>query len=359
MSKNTQIAAVRVGVDLSKRVIQVHAVGADGRVLTNRALSREKFLPWCTQLPTGCMVVMEVSSSAHHWARKLLAMGLDARIISAHLASPYRSEGHCGKNDANDAAAICEAASRPHMRFVPVKSIEQQSLLCVHRLREGIKAERTACINRIRGLLLEFGIAIPNGVQALRLALPDVLEDGANEMNGLTRMCIARALAQWQELDVHLDWCDQRLAAHERENEQVQRAAQLMGVGTVGASAAIATVGDFKQFRSGAQFGAWLGLVPKQHSSAGKNQLGTITKRGDTYLRTLLIQGAKSVVNTAHTRSDPISRWALALKERSGWQKAVVALANKNARILWAVMTRGQRFDSRHVSLKPGTIAPA
>lgn len=359
MSKNTQIAAVRVGVDLSKRVIQVHAVGADGHVLTNRALSRDKFLPWCAQLPAGCMVVMEVSSSAHHWARKLLAMGLDARIISAHLASPYRNEGHCGKNDANDAAAICEAASRPHMRFVPVKSIEQQSMLCVHRLREGIKAERTACINRIRGLLLEFGIAIPNGVRALRLALPGVLEDGANEMNGLARMTIARALAQWQELDVHLDWCDQRLAAHERENEQVQRAAQLMGVGTVGASAAIATVGNFRQFRSGAQFGAWLGLVPKQHSSAGKNQLGTITKRGDTYLRTLLIQGAKSVVNTAHTRSDPISRWALALKERSGWQKAVVALANKNARILWAVMTRGQRFDPRHISLKPGALAPA
>lgn len=158
---------------------------------------------------------------------------------------------------------------------------------------------------------------------------------------------------------MHLGWCDQRLAALERENEQVQRAAQLMGVGTVGASAAIATVGDFRQFKSGAQFGAWLGLVPQQHSSGGKNQLGTITKRGDTYLRTLLIQGAKSVVNTAHTRSDPIPRWALALKERSGWQKAVVALANKNARILWAVMTRGQRFDPQHISIKPGTIAPA
>ena len=139
----------------------------------------------------------------------------------------------------------------------------------------------------------------------------------------------------------------------------MRRAAQLMGIGPVGASAAIATVGDFKQFKSGAQFGAWLGLVPKQRSSGGKSNLGTITKRGDTYLRTLLIQGAKSVVNSAHTRSDPISRWALALKKRSGWQKAVVALANKNARILWAVMTRGERFDPHHVSIKPGAPAPA
>ena len=179
MDKNTQVPAVRVGVDLSKRVIQVHAVDASGRTLCNRALSRDKFLAWCVLLPPGCMVVMEVSSSAHHWARALLAMGLDARIVSAHLAAPYRSEGHAGKNDANDAAAICKVASRPHMRFVPVKSIEQQSLLCVHRVREGIKADRAACINRIRGLLLEFGVAVPNGARALRLVLDEVLEDGA------------------------------------------------------------------------------------------------------------------------------------------------------------------------------------
>lgn len=359
MEKNTEVSAVRVGVDLSKRVIQVHAVDGGGRVLTNRALARDKFLAWCARLPLGCMVVMEVSSSAHHWARRLLAMGLDARIISAHLAAPYRSEGHAGKNDANDAAAICEAAGRPHMRFVPVKSIEQQSLLCVHRLREGIKAERTACINRIRGLLLEFGVAVPTGSRALRMALDEILEDGGNEMNGLARMTIGRAQVQWRELDEHLAWCDERLAAHERDNADVRRAAQLMGIGPVGASAAIATVGDFKQFKSGAQLGAWLGLTPKQHSSGGKSRLGTITKRGDPYLRTLLIQGAKSVVNTAHTRSDPISRWALALKERAGWQKAVVALANKNARILWAVMTRGERFDRHHISVKPPELTPA
>jgi transposase len=273
--------------------------------------------------------------------------------MSAQLVAPYRSQGATGKNDANDAAAICEAASRPSMRFVPVKSVEQQSMLCVHRLREGLKAERTGCINRIRGLLAEFGLAFAQGPEALRRVLADVLEDGANEMNALARLVIQRAAEQWRQLDEHLAWCDERIAQHARENPAVRRASQLLGIGAVGASAAVATVDDFAQFRCGAQFGAWCGIVPRQHSSGGKTQLGRITRRGDSYLRTLLIQGAKSAVLTAHKRSDPISRWAHALRERSGWQVAAVALANKNARILWAVMSKGERFDAHHVSAKP------
>ena len=165
--------AARVGVDLAKRVIQVHAVNEGGKVQATRALKRERFIEWCAQLPPGCMVAMEASSSAHHWARKLKAMGLDARIISAQLVSPYRVQGHTGKNDANDAAAICEAASRPHMRFIPVKSVEPQSMLCVHRLREGIKADRTACINRIRGLLAEFGLVFAQGARELQKILSE------------------------------------------------------------------------------------------------------------------------------------------------------------------------------------------
>ena len=345
--------AVRVGVDLAKQVIQVHAVDAQGQVLERRALSRAKFMGWCAKLPAGCVVAMEASSSAHHWGRQLQALGLDARIISAQLAEPYRSEGHSGKNDANDAAAICEAASRPQMRFVPVKSVEQQSMLCVHKLREGFKEERTACINRIRGLLAEFGLVFAQSPEALRAALPEALEDASNELGPLARLALERAVVHWRELDEHLAWCDQRIAQHHRDNDDVRRAAQLIGIGPITASAAIATVGDFKQFASGSQFGAWVGLVPRQHSSGGKSQLGGITKHGQTYLRTLLIQAAKSAVMTAHRRDDPISRWVLALRERSGWQKAVVALANKNARILWAVMTRGERFDPAHVSIKP------
>jgi transposase len=345
---------VRVGADLAKRVIQVHAVDAAGRVVCRRALTRDKFMAWCARLPAGCIVAMEISSGAHHWARRLVELGLVPRLMSAQLVEPYRSQGATGKNDANDAAAICEAASRPSMRFVPVKSVEQQSMLCVHRLREGIKAERTACINRIRGLLAEFGLAFAQGPEALRRVLDDVLEDASNEMNTLARLVIQRAQSQWRELDEHLAWCDQRIAQHARDNPQVKACAQLMGIGVLGASAAVATVDDFAQFDNGAQFGAWCGIVPRQHSSGGKTQLGRITRRGDSYLRSLLVQGAKSAVLTAHKRSDPISRWAHALRERSGWQKAAVALANKNARILWAVMTKGDRYDAHHVSLKPG-----
>ena len=346
--------AVRVGVDLAKRVIQVHAVDAAGQVLASRALMRDKFIAWCAQLPAGCVVAMETSSSAHHWARKLVTLGLDARIIAAQLVSPYRKQGASGKNDANDAAAICEAASRPQMHFVPVKSVEQQSMLCVHRLREGLKADRTACVNRVRGLLAEFGLVFAQSPAALEAVLTDTLEDASHEMNTLARLVVQQAQAQWRELDARLAWCDERIAAHAKDNPAVKKAATLMGIGPVTASASVATVGDFKQFKCGAQFGAWIGLVPRQHSSGGKNNLGGITKRGDTYLRSLLIQGAKSAVMTAHKRSDPISLWLLALRERAGWQKAAVALANKNARILWAVMTKGEAFDPRHVSVKPG-----
>jgi transposase len=350
---------VRVGADLAKRVIQVHAVDAAGAVVCRRALRREAFVAWCVRLPAGCVVAMEISSGAHHWARRLRELGLQPRLISAQLVEPYRSQGATGKNDANDAAAICEAASRPSMRFVPVKSVEQQSMLCVHRLREGFKAERVACINRIRGLLAEFGLAFAQGPEALRRVLADVLEDASNEMNTLARLAIQRAHSQWQELDAHIAWCDQRIAQHARDNPAVRSAAQLLGIGVVGASAAVATVDDFAQFSNGAQFGAWCGITPRQHSSGGKTVLGRITRRGDSYLRSLLVQGAKSAVLTAHKRSDPISRWALALRERSGWQVAAVALANKNARILWAVMTKGERFDAHHVSVKPSAVLPA
>ena len=354
MDKVIREGAARVGVDLAKRVIQVHAVDAGERLLTNRTLVRDKFIEWCARLPAGCIIAMEASASAHHWARKLVALGLDARIIAAQLVTPYRRQGTSGKNDANDAQAICEAAGRPQMHFVPIKSIEQQSMLCVHRLREGIKQDRTACISRIRGLLGEFGLVFAQGPSHLEAVLSETLEDATNELGTLARLTLQRAQAQWRELDAHLAWCDERIAAHGKSNEAVKAAGTLLGVGPVTASAVVATVGDFKQFKSGAQFGAWIGLVPRQRSSGGKNNLGGITKRGDTYLRTLLIQGAKSAVMTAHHRKDKISAWVLALRERSGWQKAVVALANKNARILWAVMTRGEAFDANHLSVKPG-----
>lgn len=362
MSEITRAPIARVGVDLSKRVYQVHAVDRNGRVVLARAFSVERFFAWCTELPAGCLVAMETCGGAHHVVRRLAGLGLDARQVAAHFVTPYRMAGKSGKNDANDAAAICEAAGRPHMRFVPVKTVQQQGQLAVHRLREGYKEERTALINRIRGLLAEFGITVAQSPETLRPALVDLIEDASNELPGIARLALQRAHLHWVDIDLQIAWCDERIAAHVRGDERAQRAAQLLGVGPITASALVASVGDFGQFRNARQFGAWLGLVPSQASTGGKARLGRITKRGDDYLRTLLIQGAKSAVMTAAKRQDRISQWLVQLKERVGWQKAVVALANKNARIVWSVLTRGTAFDPDHVPVAPRerqTAAPA
>ncbi len=346
-------SAVRVGVDLAKRVIQVHAVDDAGKVLVARSVQRERFEAWCSQLRAGCVVAMESCSGAHHWARRLRLRGLEVRLVAGHLVSPYRMQGKRGKNDANDAAAICEAASRPHMRFVPVKSAQQQAMLSVHRLREGWKEERTGCINRIRGLLAEFGLVFAQSPEALRAALPGVLEDVDNELPDIARLALQRALLHWIELDIHLAWCDERVSAHARSDARARAVMQLPGIGPVTASALAASVDDLEQFDDARQFGAWLGLTPSQNSSGGKASLGRMTKRGDSYLTGLLIQAARSAVLTAHRRSDRMSRWLLALRERRGWQKAAVALANKNARIVWAILTRGECFDPEHVPEPP------
>ena len=359
MSEITRAPIVRVGVDIAKQVIQVQAVDAAGRRVTARAIKRDHFLAWCAQLPPGCVVAMEACSGAHHWARRLRGMGLDARLIAAHFVSPYRMEGKSGKNDMTDAAAVCEAASRPTMRYVPVKTAEQQGVMSLHRVREGFKEERTACINRIRGVLAEFGLVLGKSPKALRAGLADVIEDASNELTTLARLVVQRAFDHWRELDEQLRWCDRQVGQHVRSSPAAKRAAKLTGIGELGASALTAGVGEFAQFKTGQQFGAWLGLVPRQNSSGGKAVLGRITKRGDDYLRTLLIQGAKAAVMSAPKRDDPISRWLVQLTARVGWQKACVAMANKNARILWAVMTREQGFDPRHLSIKPSAKQPA
>ena len=363
MAEITRALIARVGVDLAKNVIQVHAVDRAGRRVVARAIKRDQFLAWCAQLPPGCLVAMEACSGAHAWARRLRVLGLDARLIAASFVSPYRMQGKSGKNDMTDAAAVCEAASRPTMRFVPIKTAEQQGVMVLHRMREGFKEERTACINRIRGVLAEFELVYGKSPKVLRAVLADVIEDASNELTGLARLSVQQAHEHWRALDERMRWCDQQIGAHVRSSpaakSAVMRAAKVNGIGEIGASALTAGVGDFKQFKSGHQFGAWLGVVPSQNSSGGKTNLGRITKRGDDYLRTLLIQGAKSAVMSAGKRDDPTSRWLVQLVQRVGWQKACVAMANKNARILWAVMTREQGFDAHHVSAKPQAKAKA
>ena len=348
----------RVGVDLAKNVMQIHAVDGAGRVVVRKAIARQRFLSWFANLEPR-LVAMEACSAAHYWARKLRALGHDVRLIPPQFVAPNRKGGVHVKNDALDAEATCEAASRPHMRFVPVKSPAQQSVLVLHRMRTGFVEERTALVNRLRGLLAEFGIFLPQGIDQLRKHFVERVEDGSNELAGPARQALMRGWSQWHALDDEIAWLDRQIAEHARHDPQARRCMDVCGVGRLTASAAVATVVDAQQFKNGPQMAAWLGIVPRQKSSGGKQRLGRITRQGDTYLRTLLFQGARSAVLTAHRRNDRLSRWIVQLRARVGYYKTLVAVANKHARILWAVLAKGERFDPSYAPARTGGAAGA
>ncbi|EIM95310.1 transposase [Paraburkholderia hospita] len=347
----------RIGVDLAKNVIQLHGVDSMGRVVIRKAISRQKFLEWFANL-APCLVAMEACSAAHYWARKLSALGHEVRLIAPQFAAPYRKGGKHVKNDRLDAEAICEAAGRPHMRFVPVKTADQQNVLVVHRMRSGFVEERTALINRLRGELVEFGVFLPQGIDAFRAHFVTALENGSNELNGVARTALLQGWNHIQALDRQITWCDAQIAAQVKHDNNAQRAMAVIGIGPLTASAAVATVGDARLFKNGRQFAAWLGTVPKQASSGGKTRLGRITKQGNTYLRTLLFQGARSAVASAHRRNDRLSRWIVQLQARVGWYRTLVAVANKHARILWAILARGERFNPSYAPTRPGAAGP-
>jgi len=291
---------------------------------------------------------MEACSTAHHWARKLTALGHTVRLIAPQFVAPYRKGGTSGKNDAADAEAICEAASRPTMRFVPTKNVHQQGIMTMHRMRQGWIEEKTALINRLRGLLAEFGLPLPQRTAALK-RIPELLEDASNEMPGIAR---AALMAGWQHLGVineRIAELDCRIREHAKMDESARRIMELPGVGALTASAVIDAVGDGREFKNSRQFAACLGLTPSQSSSGGKVQLGRITKRGDGYVRMLLIMGAHSALLTASRRTDRISRWLIELQAKVGWRKALVALANKHARIIWSLLTKKEAFVVDHL----------
>ncbi|QIE29639.1 IS110 family transposase [Caballeronia sp. SBC2] len=346
----------RIGVDLAKNIIQVHGVDSMERVVVRKAISRQKFLEWFANLEPS-LVAMEACSAAHYWGRKLRALGHEVRLIAPQLAAPYRKGGKHVKNDRLDAEAICEAAGRPHMRFVAVKTADQQNVLVLHRMRDGFVEERTALVNRLRGELVEFGLFLPQGIHAFRAHFVEALEDGATELNGIARTALLRGWEHLQALDQQIAWCDVQVATHVKQDSNAQRVMAVIGIGPLTASATVATVGDARLFKNGRQFAAWLGTVPKQKSSGGKTRLGRITKQGNTYLRTLLFQGARSAVTSAHRRTDRLSRWIVQLQARVGWYRTLVAVANKHARILWAILAKGERFDPSYVST-PSTPGP-
>jgi transposase len=331
---------VRVGADLAQCVVQVHAVDAAGKVIAAKQLQRTAFLPWCDRLPKGCVVAFEACSAAHYLARRLEAIGLVPRLIPPSFVAPYRLTGVTGKNDATDAEAICEAACRPRMRFVSVKTPEQQGWLAIHRLRDGYIKDRTACLNRARAILFEFGVTLPLSGARFREALVGAVSSRESVVPATARPALRRCCAYIEQIDRQVTWCDQQIAKHARSDENARLAMAVRGVGPLGASALAATLGDLAQFDNGRQFGAWLGLVPRQHSSGGKQRLGRITKRGDAYLRKLLVIGARSAIAVADRHDDVVSTWAVQLKNRIGWPKACVALANRNARTLWRTLAR-------------------
>lgn len=332
----------RIGVDLAKQVFQLHGVDSHEQVVCRKQVRRSGLLDFFRQLEP-CLVVMEACGSAHHWAREFRALGHDVRLIAPQFVKPY-VKGN--KNDANDAEAICEAGSRPTMRYVPVKSAEQQAALSVHRIRSRAIRARTALLNETRGLLGEFGLIEPRqGVAATRALLARALAPDSG-LPATLRELMDDLQDELQETDQRIAHLDRLIQQQARQDERVQRLMQLEGVGPISATAIVAAVGDARQFQSGRQLAAWLGLVPRQHSSGGKDRLGSISKRGDTYLRTLLIHGARAALNASANKTDPRSAWLNALKSRRNTNIATVALANKNARIIWALLSKGEHYRS-------------
>jgi transposase len=318
----------------------MHGIDEHGKAVLKRTVSRGKLMEVMAGIGP-CVVGVEACSGAHHWARELGKLGHTVRIMAPRFVAPYRKSG---KNDGNDAEAICEAVGRPSMRFVAVKSAEQQALLVVHRVRNGLTAERTALINQLRGLLSEFGIVIAKGRYQARHQLPVVLDDQNNGIPELARQVLLEVNERIRELDARILAYDRRIEALARQSEAAQRLMAVPGIGPVTATAIVATVGRATAFKNGRQFAAWLGLVPRQYSTDGKVRLGRITKQGDVYLRTLLIHGTRAVLARVGERTDRASSWVRGLIERRGYKRAAVALAAKNARTIWAMLAKGQTY---------------
>lgn len=329
-----------IGVDLAKNIFAVHAVDRHGKiVLVKPSVRRDQLLELFAQLPP-CIVGMEACSGAHHWARELAALGHTPKLMAPKFVIPYRIQGKRGKNDANDAAAICEAVSRPNMRFVPVKTVDAQAILALHRVRQGFVEERTATINRIRGLMSEFGIVLPQRAEVVRKQAHEATERLPGWAAGAVRDMLAHVAA----LDLRVADYDSQLKRLAQADERCQRLMQLTGVAHITATALVASIGNGHDFKNGRQLAAWLGLVPGQYGSGGKTRLGRITKAGDSYLRTLLILGARARLANAARKHDRISRWAVSLQARAGYGKTLVAIAAKNARIAWALLAKGDAF---------------
>ena len=335
-----------VGIDLAKNVFQVHGVNEHGKTILRKQLKRDQVATFFAIMPQ-CLIGMEACGSAHHWARKLRDLGHDVRLMAPQFVKPYVKTN---KNDVADAEAICEAVGRPNMRFVPIKNIEQQAVLSLHRVRQGFVKARTAQANQIRGLLAEFGLVIPQGITHIAKRVPELIEDACNELPGSFCLLVQRLLEQLKEFDHQVHEIENQIVAWHRANENRRKLAKMPGIGPITASAMVASLGDAKSFKNGRQVSAWLGLVPKQNSTGGKTVLLGMSKRGDSYLRTLLIQGARSMIYAVQ-RKESSDSWLSRLLKRRNANVAAVALANKNARIIWALLAGDREFRSDYTTV--------
>jgi len=336
-----------IDLDLAKNVLQIHGADTRGKAVVKKALKRAQILPYFANL-APCLIGMEACGSAHYWARKLEGLGHTVKLMAPQFVKPYVKTN---KNDAADAEAICEAVTRPTMRFVPIKNGEQQAVLALHRARQGFVKARTAQANQIRGLLAEYGIAIPQGISHITKHVPEILEDGENGLPGVVRPLIDRLGAHLKELDRQVGELEVQIQTWHRANDASRRLAEIPGNGPITASALVASIGDAKSFDNGRQLAAWLGIVPRQNSSGGKQTLLGISKRGDTYLRTLLIHGARAVIRVAERKVNHANSWLAGVMGRRNKNVAAVALANKNARIVWALQPRDRRCTADYAPL--------
>lgn len=329
-----------IGLDLAKHVFQVHAVDEAGKPVIRRQLRRSEVLPFFETLPS-CLIGMEACGSAHHWGRKLSEFGHEVRLIPARYVKPYIKRS---KSDAIDAAAICEAVGRPSMRFVAIKSAEQQSILMLHRTRDMLVRQQTALVNALRSHLAEFGLIAAKGISKLADLVALVQDQSNPSLPDLARRCAATIIAQIEDLRRNLAEIDQEIQAGHKANEASQRLAKVPGIGPITASAIVATLADPSMFKSGRDFAAWIGLVPRLSGTGGKVHLGHISKQGDRYLRRLLYLGAVSLIYAARNKTTPLASWINRLLATKPAQVVAIAVANKLARIAWTLIHSGQNF---------------
>ena len=333
----------RVGIDLAKDVYQLHGVDRPETIIWSRRLKRNNWVKVLLgKIEPGCEIGMEACAGAHHWARLFQAKGFVVKLIAPQFVKPYVKSN---KNDANDAEAICEAMSRPSMRFVQAKSVEQQDIQAIHRIRSELVGQRTAKSNQIRGLVSEYGLVAPRRMGSLRAALPEWLEDADNGLSYLFRRLLNGLWDDLKVLDQRVTELDHEIGLVAKNNPIAKRLQQLRGVGPIVATALVAAVGDGKQFANGRQMAASLGLTPRQHSSGNRERLLGISKRGDSYLRTQLIHGARAMILAARGKEDRLSQWVHGIAKRRHHNVAAVALANKTARIAWAMISQETDYN--------------